>query len=235
MRPIPAGPRDGKKFRNPIEMLAWTLDRFHYRRRRGLQVSMDDVVAADRFIAMATLTRTVASHAQAVLATSRKSVAESSYVNVRSMLEIWADFRLLRDDVTAQTFESMYLFGALALLRKNPDPNVEQHLRQKFGRTFETVQAGFDKKPFAHWSGAARKAVVQSQCGSIYGDYYELLSWDSHPVVQVALDMEAVNPHEGQYQLRHRIPQEDVITQNCTMATHILRDMWNDLVKHQPS
>jgi hypothetical protein len=215
-------------------MLAWVLERFHYRRRLGLTVSTADPVAADRFIAMATLTRTAVSHAQAILAMSRKGVAESGYVNVRAMLEIWADFRLLRNDTSELTFQSMYLAGALALLRKTPDASVERGLQRRFGAAFQTAQTRMTKRPFAHWSGSPRKSVVEAQCGPIYGHYYELLSWDSHPVVQVALDVQELDRKEGKYQLRHRVAQGEVVTQNCLMATHIVRDMWNELVKHQP-
>lgn len=235
MRPIPGGRRDGTKFKNAGLMLAWVLERFHYRRRLGLTVSsMADQVAADRFIAMATLTRTAASHAQAILAMSRKGVAESGYVNLRSMLEIWADFRLLRNDTSERTFQSMYLAGALALVRKTPDATVERGLQKRFGPAFHTAQTRMNKRPFAHWSGSPRKSVVGAQCGPIYEQYYELLSWDSHPVVQVALDVQELDREKGKYQLRHRVAQAEVATQNCLMATHILRDMWNELVKHQP-
>lgn len=215
-------------------MLAWTLKRFHHRRKQGLKVSGKDPVAASRFVAMATLTRVAASHAQAILALSRRSVAESGFVNLRAMLEAWADFRLLSRDASAATYEQVFLAGALALLRKNPSTAVEADLRKRFGAAYDAAADKMKKKPFAHWSGAGRKAVVAAQCGADYGNYYELLSWDSHPVVQVALDVQAIDPKAGKYQLGHRTPQDEVATDNCVQATHILRDMWNELTKHRP-
>jgi hypothetical protein len=232
LRPIPAGRRDKKKFKNAGEMLAWTLDRFHYRRRQGLKLALRDPVAANRFIALATFTRVAAGHAQAILAMSRKSVAEAGFVNVRAMLEIWADFRLVAKDASARTFERAYLAGALALLRKSPDAKVESALRSRFGASFDEAVAQSKKSRFGHWSGGGRKGVVAAQCGDMYGDYYELLSWDSHPVVQVALDFQAAEKKPGRFQLGHRESQHAVATQNCVMATHILRDMWNELVKN---
>lgn len=234
MRPIPAGRRNKKKFKNAGQMLAWTLARFHYRRKQGLRVSTKDTAAANRFIAMATLTRVAATHAQAILAMSRKSAADSGYVNVRAMLEVWADFRLIAKDSSGRSADRAYLAGALALLRKQPDAMIEANLKRRFGETFDQATAQFKKSPVGHWSGTGRKAVVAAQCGNTYGAYYELLSWDGHPVVQIALDMQAVEGKSGKFQLVHRVPQHEVATQNCVTATHVLRDMWNELTKYVP-
>lgn len=235
LRPIPLHRRDKKKFKHAGEMLAWALDRYHYRRRQGLKVSTKNPATADRFIAMATLTRVAAGHAQAILAMSRKSVAESGMVNLRSMLEVWADFRLLANDPSGSTTEKAYLAGALALLHKEPSPKVEAALKKKFGPTFDAAAIQHKKSPYKHWSGAGRKAVVQAQCGDLYGTLYEVLSWDSHPVIQIALDIQALDAKAGKFQLGHRDTQHEVATQNCLVATHILRDMWNELIKHVPA
>lgn len=234
MRPIPEGRRNKKKFKNAGQMLAWALARFHYRRKQGLRVSTTDPVAANRFIAMATLTRVAATHAQAILAMSRKSAADSGYVNVRAMLEVWADFRLIAKDSSGKSADRAFLAGALALLRKQPDATIEANLKRRFGVTFDAAKAQFKKSPVGHWSGTGRRAVVAAQCGDTYGAYYELLSWDGHPVVQIALDMQAVEGKSGKFQLVHRVSQHEVATQNCVTATHVLRDMWNELTKHVP-
>jgi hypothetical protein len=94
------------------------------------------------------------------LALSRKATVESSYVDLRAMLERWADFRLLRDDTTGDTFNYMYIAGALVLLRKNPDPAVENMLQARFGQAFSTAREKSSNRPFAHWSDSSRKIVV---------------------------------------------------------------------------
>ncbi|MHB1863909.1 MAG: hypothetical protein ACYCVL_13210 [Gemmatimonadaceae bacterium] len=231
MRAIPAGRRDHKKFKHAGDMLGWALSRYHYRRRQGFKVSAKDAAAANRFIAMATLTRVAAGHAQAILASSRSSVAESGLVNLRAMLEVWADFRLLSKDSSGKSTNRAYLIGALALLRREPNAKTEADLRKRFGEDFDAAKVQVAKAPFRHWSGAGRKTVVEQQCGPLHGSYYEILSWDVHPVIQVALDIQEVNVPAGKYQLGHREPQHEVAKQTCTLATHILREMWNELAK----
>lgn len=216
-------------------MLGWTLRCFHYRRKQGLKVAAKDPVAADRFIALATFTRVAAGHAQAILAACDKSVAESSLVNMRAMLEVWGDFQLIAKDPTGAAMQRAYLAGALALLKKQPDAKVAKELKSMHGAAYDDAETQIAKRPHGHWTGKGRRTVIAEQCGKQYGDYYELLSWDCHPVVQVALDIEPIGPHCGRFQLGHRDSQYAVATQTCVQATHVLRAMWNELIKHQPA
>lgn len=234
MRAIPLHRKDKKKFKHAGAMLAWTLQRFHYRRKRGIKVSTKDPVAADRFIALVTLMRVAAAHAQAILASCNRSVAESSLVNMRAMLEVWADFQLIAKDRTGNAMRRAHLAGALALLRKNPDEGLSKRLKDIHGQAFDDAERQIAKNPNGHWSGRGRRALIAAECGEQYGHYYELLSWDCHPVVQVALDVKVVDKAGGKLQLGHRDTQHEVATQTCVQATHILRAMWNELVGHEP-
>jgi len=150
------------------------------------------------------------------------------------MLELWGDFRLLANDKTDQAYQSIYLAGALPLLRKRPDAKLESKLKGRFGVAFDSAHQRMVKRPFAHWSGTSRKAVVERQCGPEYSDFYQVLSWDCHRIIQVALDSHAIDAKAGKYQLRHRQPQAKVATKNCVMTTHVLREMWNELIMHAP-
>lgn len=127
----------------------------------------------------------------------------------------------------------LLLAGAAGPLA-NPDAKIEAQLQKRLGAAFHSARTQMNKKPFAHWSGGSRKGVVEAQCGAVYGQMYEFLSWDSHPVIQVALDLQELDRKEGRYQLGHRTPQAEVASDHCMTATHILRDMWNELINHQP-
>ena len=234
MHPIPLHRKDKKKFKNAGQMLAWALQRFHYRRKRGLKISTKDPVAADRFIALVTLMRVAAGHAQAILAACNRSVAESSLVNMHAMLEVWAGFQLIAKDPTGNSMRRAHLAGALALLRKNPDEGLSKRLKSIHGLAFDDATKQVARNPNGHWSGKGRRALIAAECGEQYGQYYELLSWDCHPVVQIALDVHVVDKAGGKLQLGHRDSQHEVATHTCAQATHVLREMWNELVKHEP-
>ena len=104
----------------------------------------------------------------------------------------------------------------------------------EFPEEFPERKKKMEKQPFSHWSGRSRKSTVIAQCGEVYGKLYEILSWDSHPVVQIVLDFEAVEPKRGRIHVRHRESQHIVATNNCTVAAHIIRDMWNELHERFP-
>lgn len=218
-----------KKLRDSPEVLSWVLTRLRQRRLKGVELPDTDLHFVRRISALVILMRAAASHAKAIRATARLGVAESGIVNLRTMLELWSDFRLIAGDRTNGKLREMYVAGALALLRKSPNAAVEASVEQEFPEEFAMVKARLAKKPFGHWTGGSRKAEIAKSCGSLYGDLYEFLSWDSHPILQIVLDLQTIDSSKGRFEARHRVDQHQVARTNCTHAAHIVRDMWNAL------
>lgn len=147
--------------------------------------------------------------------------------NVRAMLELWADQRLVHADTTGGAARQMYVAGALALARKDASRRAEERLREKFPVEYGIVSG---HRPYSHWrTGGGRKKAVEDACGAEYANLYEFLSWDSHPVVQLALDVHVRSDAAGKYRIMHRIPQRDLARDMSVTAAHIIRDMWNSL------
>ncbi|MHB1068387.1 MAG: hypothetical protein ACYC1W_00815 [Gemmatimonadaceae bacterium] len=233
VRAIPAGKRKKRKFRGPKELLAWVLRRVHYRRRKEFHIKESDP-GVDHLFAMLTLIRVATGHAEAVLACTRRGMAEAAYVNLRAMLEVWADFRIVARDPSGAAFRQMRIAAGLALLRREPDAAAEAKLAKQYAAEYSATKAAIKKKPYSHWSGRGRKQVVGEECGASYGTMYELLSWDAHPVVQVLLDIDELKPGTKEFRIGHRISQADTAKLTCVQAAHILREMWNELAAKAP-
>ncbi len=229
MKPIPAGRRDGRLFDDAAAVLAWILRWIDRRRRSPIRVNIAATDNRDRVLALFMLLRTVSSHGKAVLAASRRGVAEASQANLRAMLELWADFNYIRADKSGEAYRLMAVAGAFALMRRQPDAAVEAAMQARFPTEFAAVKARLEKRAFAHWSGKGRKAMVETYCGPAYGPLYEVLSWDVHPVLPGLLDVAVVDEATGEFRLQHRQPQGQVSEEVCLTAAHIVRAMWNDL------
>ena len=233
MRPIPDGRRDGEKFDDAPAVLAWVLRRLDGR-RKSVRVSVPDKEGTDRVIALFALLRAASSHAKAILAATRRGVAEAGIANLRAMLELWADFNLIFGDRTGSAQRLMYVAGGLALLAREPNPDTEDELARRFPAEYPVVKKRLSRNAFGHWSGKGRKAVVVQYCGAAFGRAYELLSWDVHPVLPGVLDVEFLDGDAGHFQMRHRLPQAEAARDNCILAAHIVRAMWNALASEFP-
>lgn len=207
-------------------VLSWVLARLQYRLRSGVGINVRDKTGTERVTAGLTLTRAAAAHGYAVLAAARARVPEASMTNVRAMLELWADQRLVHADATGGAARKLYVAGALALARKDESRRSEERLRERFPDEYGAVSR---LRPYSHWTGGGRKKAVEDACGAEYANLYEFLSWDSHPIVQLALDVHARSDAAGKYRIMHRIPPRDLARDMSVTAAHVIRDMWNSL------
>ena len=226
MRPIGA---PAKELPDGPAVLTWVLARLRHRRKLGVSISGEDRDFVQRITGLLTLFRAASAHAKAIRAATAVGVAESGLVNLRAMLELWGDFCLVARDQSNVHWREMYVAGSLAMLKKRPDPALEARVARATPAEYATVSRRFARRPFGHWSGGGRKKIVAENCGTVYGDLYELLSWDSHPIVQVVLDVQKLENSIGRFEVRHREDQHAVAGDQCVQAAHIVRAMWNAL------
>jgi hypothetical protein len=241
IRPLPYPPtlRSGRKFEDEREMLRWVLDRIFHPSRRDLylvDVSPEDQLVLD---AAMPLLRAACALADAIWVISRRNILETSYPILRSLLEIWAEFRLLLSEGSSPdraALMRLWAAHAIADYHQPTPPEVTAELarlEKQLPEQFKVIRSQRARNKTGHWSGMGRKRLIAEQCGPEYGKMYELLSWDTHPIIQVLLDVEAVNTDAGSARrYTHRSPQGQVHTEVITTAVHVIVTMWNEFAAY---
>jgi hypothetical protein len=237
--PYPPSLRSGRKFEDEREMLRWVLERIFHSSRRD--VHLVDVSPQDQLVldAAMPLLRAACALADAIWAISRRRILETSYPLLRSLLEVWADFRLLLSPGSpADRAALMRLWAAHAIADYHePTPGEIKaeltRLKKLLPEQFKVIESRRAKSKTGHWSGTGRKRLITEQCGPEYGKMYELLSWDTHPIVQVLLDVDTVKTEAGSMRrYAHRSPQGEVQAEVIPTTVHIIINMWNEFAAY---
>jgi hypothetical protein len=232
VRALPEKHRGKKRFSKPREVLRWQLRLLQTSSRRHLHFKEMPDEEQEIFAGAMTMMRAAAANGKAILAAIQYGVAEAGYPLLRSILELWANSSILLRDKTPRTVRLMYVSGSLALLghKYAQGPEADQvvaQLRKTFPEEFKIAEERRKKGKYKHWSGRGWKEVIIAECGEANGLLYEGLSWDSHAILQIVLD---VNKNAGPHlQTRHRSPQADVERDVSIATVVILRTMWNSL------
>jgi hypothetical protein len=230
---LPEEPR--RKFNDWVEVLSWVTRRLQSPSRRSLDASHLSSADQEVLETALILMRAGLAYGKGIQLVCRSKAAEAAYPILRSLLEIWAEFRyLMQPGGRHERVKQMRVAAGLAMMDlegkgKGIIKEGVDHLEKIYPEAFAAVSTTRRKKgKTGHWSGGGRKDLIARMCGDFYGRLYQFLSWDVHPIVQVALDSAATS---GRLHVGHRTDQSGVRERVCRTTVHIMYDMWNTFAR----
>ena len=241
IRDLPKGLRSGKKFKDDRHILGWLIERLQDPGRKDLYFNR---LSAHQDALLETATgifRSELSYAKGIYVLSGREDADSAIPIVRSLLELWADFKYLLKPEEPDRVSRVRIWGALVILHRlkpgqppNPDVQSAVHsMRRSEPALFASVEKQYEKNPMGHYSGKGRKRLITEVCGDDSGHLYEFLSWEVHPITQGLIDV-TTHRAEGGARVRrfvYRQEREKLARFVCAPAINVLSDSWSVFVK----
>lgn len=241
IRDLPKGLRGGKKFKNDRHILGWLIERLQDPGRKDLYFDRLSVYQDDLLETSTGIFRAETSYAKGIYVLSGREDADSAIPIVRSLLELWADFKyLFQSEAETDRVARVRIWGTLVMLYRLkpgqlPNPAIQSaadSLRKSDPTLFASVEKQYKKNPNGHYSGKGRKRLITEVCGEDWGQLYEFLSWEVHPITQGILDV-TTHRSEGSRVRRfvYREDRQKLARFVCAPAINALSDSWSVFVK----